>query len=87
MNGVRVDYEATVKQTSKGVWYCDGVRCADSSIEGLGSKLHIVMREIEQVLLRHNPEEQPAKVNLWKKAADQIIVVKKAKQPPAKEEK
>lgn len=61
MNGVRVDYEATVKQTSKGVWYCDGVRVGDSSIEGLGSKLHLVMQEIEQILFRHNPDEQPPK--------------------------
>jgi len=59
MNGVRVDYEATVKQTSKGFWYCDGVRCGDSSIDGLGSKLHLVMLEIEAVLLRHNPEDKP----------------------------
>lgn len=61
MNGVRVEYEAKLKQTSKGVWYCDGVSCGDSSIEGLGSKLHLMMQEIEQVLVRHNPETQPPK--------------------------
>ncbi len=57
MNGVQIDYEATVKQTSKGVWYCDGVRCGDKSVSGLGSKLHIVMMEIEQQLLLHNMKE------------------------------
>ena len=87
MNGVRVDYEATVKQTSKGVWYCDGVRCADSSIEGLGSKLHLVMQELEQVLLKHNPEEQHIHENKWKKAAENYKKGINAEQPPAKEEK
>ena len=62
MNGVRVEYEASLKQTAKGVWYVDLVRCGDDSIEGLGSKLHLVMQELEQVLMKHNySEEQPEK--------------------------
>lgn len=58
MNGVQVDYEATVKQSAKGIWYCDGVRCGDPKIDGLGSKLHLVMMEIEQVLSKHNDHEE-----------------------------
>jgi len=62
MNGVLVEFEATLKQSAKGVWYCDGVRTGDKSIEGLGSKLHLVMQEIEHTLYRHNfPETQENK--------------------------
>lgn len=62
MNGVRVEYEASLKQTSKGIWYVDTIRCSDDSIEGLGSKLHLVMQELEQLLFRHNyPEAKPEK--------------------------
>jgi len=59
MNGVRIEYEATLKQTSKGVWYCDGIRTGDDKIEGLGAKLHLLMQEMEQILYRHNYPEQP----------------------------
>ena len=58
MNGVRVDFECQVKQTAKGVWYCDGARCGDKSIEGMGAKLHLLMQEIEQVLFKHNHHEE-----------------------------
>lgn len=62
MNGVLIEFDAAVKQTAKGIWYCDGLRCGDKSIEGMGSKLHLAMQEVEQVLFRHNyPEEQPKK--------------------------
>jgi len=62
MNGVRVEYEASLKQTSKGIWYVDTIRCADEKIEGLGAKLHLVMQELEQLLFRHNyPETEPEK--------------------------
>jgi len=61
MNGVLVEFEATLKQSAKGVWYCDGVRTGDKSIEGLGSKLHLVMQEIEQTLFKHNHHEEPPK--------------------------
>ena len=57
MNEVHVEYEATLKQSAKGVWYCDGVRCGDKSISVLGSKLHLVMCEIEQQLHLHNFKE------------------------------
>ena len=60
MNGVRVEYEAKLKQTSKGVWYCDGVSCGDEKIAMLGSKLHLMMMEIEQQLFKHNNHEEPS---------------------------
>jgi len=59
MNGVRVEYEASLKQTAKGVWYCDMIRCGDEKIPELGAKLHLFMTEIEEQLARHNTEEQP----------------------------
>jgi len=54
MNGVRVEFEAALKQTAKGVWYCDGVRTGAQTIPELGSKCDLLMVEIEQVLLKHN---------------------------------
>ncbi|GAG67530.1 unnamed protein product [marine sediment metagenome] len=62
MNGVRVEYEASLKQTAKGVWYVDTIRCGDDSIEGLGAKLHLMMMEVEAQLERHNfVEPKPEK--------------------------
>ena len=62
MNGVRVEYEASLKQTSKGIWYCDIIRCGDDNIGGLGAKLHLMMEEIEAQLQRHNfVEPEPEK--------------------------
>lgn len=61
MNGVRVEYEASLKQTAKGIWYCDMIRCGDDSIAGLGAKLHLMMTEIEEQLARHNESEEPEK--------------------------
>ena len=54
MNGVNVEYEATLKQSAKGVWYCDGLRTGDKTIPGLGAKLHLFMTEVEAQLHRHN---------------------------------
>jgi len=54
MNGVRVEYEATLKQSAKGIWYCDSIRCGDETMEGLGGKLDIAMTEIESQLRVHN---------------------------------
>lgn len=62
MNGVRVEYEASLKQTAKGIWYCDMIRCGDDTIPGLGAKLHLMMVEVEEQLAKHNAsEEQPEK--------------------------
>lgn len=62
MNGVRVEYEAALKQTAKGVWYCDGIRTGDKKIPALGAKLHLLMTEVEEQLQRHNfVEPKPEK--------------------------
>ena len=50
MNGVRVDYEASLKQTAKGVWYVDQIRTGDKSIDGLVGKLNIFMQELDHLL-------------------------------------
>jgi len=60
MNGVPSDYEADVKQAANGTWYCNKCRCSDDSIEGMGAKLHLMMSEIEQVLLQHNVKKEPS---------------------------
>ena len=65
MNGVRVEFEAALKQTAKGVWYCDGVRTGAQTIPELGSKCDLVMQEIEQILYNHNshPDAEDPGVN------------------------
>ncbi len=87
MNGVNVEYEATLKQSAKGVWYCDGIRTGDKSIEGLGAKLHLFMMEIEQTLYRHNyPEPSCTTKGRLVKDDDGSATMLHNQQPEKKEE-
>lgn len=87
MNGVRVEYEASLKQTSKGIWYVDTVRCGDDNIEGLGAKMHLLMQEMEQVLFRHNyPEQLTTEDKLNKAAGNYKKGIATKPEPEKKEE-
>ena len=57
MNGVREEYSIKVKQTSKGVWYCDGLQVISESITGLETELNDIMTQVERVLSEHNEQE------------------------------
>ncbi len=75
MNGVREEYSIKVKQTSKGIWYCDGLQVIADKFEPLIKDLNDLMVLTEGVLTVHNKVEEP---NEWEKAA------KKAKNEWAK---
>ena len=57
MNGVREEYSIKVKQTSKGIWYCDGLQVISESIDGLETELNGIMTQVERVLCEHNEAE------------------------------
>ena len=54
MNGVKEEYSIKVKQTSKGVWYCDGLQVISERTSGLANELHALMTRVEGVLTEHN---------------------------------
>lgn len=61
MNGVPEYYEVKMKQTSKGIWYCDGIV---ASMEDMSDAIAVAdgaMAKIEGVLRRHNVVEPPVK--------------------------
>lgn len=87
MNGVPEYYEVKMKQTSKGIWYCDGFTASMEDPEDAIRVADIAMSRIETVLKAHNITEGPVEENLWKKAGDKIMAEKRAKQPVKKEEK
>ena len=57
MNGVKEEYSIKVKQTSKGVWYCDGLQVISERTTGLANELTLVMTQVEGVLHDHNDVE------------------------------
>ncbi len=57
MNGVKEEYSIKVKQTSKGVWYCDGLQVISESTTGLATELNHIMTQVEGVLYEHNEQE------------------------------
>ena len=57
MNGVKEEYSIKVKQTSKGVWYCDGLQVISETTTGLANELHLLMTQVEGVLHEHNDGE------------------------------
>ena len=56
MNGVPEYYEVKMKQTSKGIWYCDGFTSAHKVMEAAIEAADYAMTDIEKILLRHNKE-------------------------------
>ena len=59
MNGVKEEYSIKVKQTSKGVWYCDGLQVIAEESTGLKLELDSLMTQIEETLTAHNYVEEP----------------------------
>ena len=57
MNGVKEEYSIKVKQTSKGVWYCDGLQVISERTIGLANELNHFMTQVEGVLHEHNDVE------------------------------
>ena len=57
MNGVREEYSIKVKQTSKGIWYCDGLQVISETETGLADELCLIMSQVECVLKDHNEDE------------------------------
>jgi hypothetical protein len=57
MNGVRKEYSIKVKQTSKGIWYCDGLQVISETTLELVNELDQIMEQVESVLYRHNEPE------------------------------
>ena len=57
MNGVKEEYSIKVKQTSKGIWYCDGLQVISESTLGLATELNHIMTQVEGVLYEHNEPE------------------------------
>lgn len=58
MNGVPEYYEVKMKQTSKGIWYCDGFTASTKLMETTMSMAHLAMTEIEGILKKHNKEAE-----------------------------
>ena len=58
MNGVEHDVEIKVKQTSKGVWHCDGITIGAKTFAVCCSELDDTMNKIEEVLTKHNTEAE-----------------------------
>lgn len=56
MNGVPEYYELKMKQTSKGIWYCDGFTAVDKIASRAIELADIAMTGIEKVLEKHNKE-------------------------------
>ena len=54
MNGVKEEYSIKVKQTSKGIWYCDGLQVISDRLPGLKLELDSLMTQIEETLTAHN---------------------------------
>jgi len=57
MNGVKEEYSIKVKQTSKGIWYCDGLQVISERTIGLANELNHFMTQVEGVLHEHNDGE------------------------------
>jgi len=87
MNSVPEFYEVKFKQTSKGIWYCDGFTASMENPEDAIRTADIAMSRIETVLKAHNVESQPVDVEHWKKESNRYQKGIPAKKPVMKEEK
>jgi len=61
MNGVPEYYEVKMKQTSKGIWYCDGFTSVNEDPNKAVENADHVMVLIEDILKEHNKEAIPSK--------------------------
>jgi len=58
MNGVEERYEIKLKQTSKGIWYCDGLTVANKDEVKMMHFADELMTGIEKTLEGHNKEAE-----------------------------
>ena len=79
MNGVREEYSIKVKQTSKGIWYCDGLQVISEKTSGLASELSLIMLQVEGVLKEHNFVDEKVVDMDWSKTVtgNKTKIVKK----------
>jgi len=61
MNGVPEYYEVKMKQTSKGMWYCDGFTASTRDVNTTIRVADEAMTEIGKILNDHNKEAIPSK--------------------------
>lgn len=61
MNGVKEEFTIKMKQTFKGIWYCDGLQIRSENITVLTSDLDRMMNQVEGVLFKHNMEDTAGK--------------------------
>ena len=64
MNGVPEYYEVKMKQTSKGIWYCDGFTAVAEAWQDACVIADDAMAKIEKILELHNKEAIPSKNKL-----------------------
>lgn len=57
MNGVKELYGVKLKQTSKGIWYCDGLTVEHHNDQILLVEIDEIMGNVEEILARHNQIE------------------------------
>jgi len=58
MNGVPDYYALNMKQTSKGIWYCDGFTVFDETQNVCVTKADDLMTKVEEILKTHNKETE-----------------------------
>ena len=87
MNGVLERYEVKLKQTSKGIWYCDGLTVANADEDAMLEIADHVMTHTEVILAEHNIEEAGPTKNKWAKAAIELQKGINANESLKKEEK
>lgn len=58
MNGVKELYGVKLKQTSKGIWYCDGLTVEVEHPDLLPTQADELMTAIEIALKDHNKETE-----------------------------
>jgi len=54
MNGVIESYAIRMKQTSKGIWYCDGVDVWREDLIDACTEMDMLMEHVEKILEKHN---------------------------------
>lgn len=58
MNGVPEFYEVKMKQTSKGIWYCDGIVASTEHMIDTVAQVDLTIDKIEKMLKKHNEEAE-----------------------------
>lgn len=58
MNGVPEYYEVKMKQTSKGIWYCDGFTASNKHFNDMLKYTDDAMTHVEEILEKHNKEAE-----------------------------